>query len=529
MLAGCGGAGGAAKKADVGETAYDSGPLNVRALDDDTLQVVLNAPTPYFLYLTAFTTYYPVDKNVVEPNPEGWTLDPATFVSNGYFTVTEFSPSQRIVMEKNKNYWDKDNVLPNKITFNLIEDSNAIWNGYEAKSIDVAENVPVDVVKQHIANNDPQLHLVDGLGVNYVTFNTADENNPALKDPKVRQALTLAIDSQYLIDNIIGYGTPAAGIVPFGIVDADGGDFREEGGNYFDPLAVEANLEKAKALLAEAGYPDGIGADGKQLSFGYLTNPSSSNQLMAEALQSMWSKLGVQANIEQQEWATMLVSRQNGEFDTARGAWVMDFPDPVNMLDLFVTGNGNNDAQYSNPQFDALVDSAKKETDPAARMQMLHDAEDILFAEWVAAPINFRQESYFADPAITGIFKNIFSMNEFSKSSKDDLQIAIGPQPQTMDPAINSAADVASMLLNCFDGLTRITETGETVPALAESYDVSEDGLTYTFHLRKNLKWSDGTKLTANDFVYSWNRAVSPEAASPYEYMFSCVDGYPNA
>lgn len=180
---------------------------------------------------------------------------------------------------------------------------------------------------------------------------------------------------------------------------AEGSSFREVGGDYYDPTAGanEANLAKAKELLAEAGYPNGEGLP----TITYLYNEGTGHQQIGEALQQMWGQLGATVTLESQEWATFLNTRKNGDYQVARNGWLGDYNDPISFLDMWITGGGNNDAQWSNAEFDSLIKQIKSSGDAEARMEMMHQAEDIIFDELMLCPIYYYVDIYMA-PAEPG-------------------------------------------------------------------------------------------------------------------------------
>ncbi len=180
--------------------------------------------------------------------------------------------------------------------------------------------------------------------------------------------------------------------------------------------------------------------------------------------------------------------------------------------------------------YDAMIKQIKSETDYAKRTQLMHDAEDVLMANWCVLPIYYYNDIYMQKPYVSGLYANAFATKFFmygkmSNESKT-LRINLASEPDYLDPALNSSVDGACLAANSFSGLYTYNAEGKTVPACAEGYTVSADGLTYTVTLKKNLKWSDGSALTAADFEYSWKRATAPETAADYEYMFSGFDGY---
>lgn len=378
---------------------YADGKLNVTATDDKTLVVKLVAATPYFMELTAFPTFMPVRQDLVEQYGEAWAVDAKTYVGNGPYMMTEWVPSSHMLYVKNPNYWNVDKLGTPSIKFVLMDDNNAMLAGFEAGELMFIDDVPNNEIETLRSN--PGFNVESQLGTYYVSFNVTKK---PLDNPLVRKALTLAIDRDFICINIGKAGQiPAGGFVPLGISDANyAGEFRVDGGDYYKPDAAsfEANLAEAKAALAEAGYPDGKGFP----SMTYLYNTSTGHQAIGEALQNMWSKLGVTVKLESQEWATFLNSRKNGDYEIARNGWLCDYNDPMTMLDMWITGGGNNDAQWSNAEYDAFISGAKKEEDPVKRFKMMHDAEDLMFSTWLLAPIYYYTDIYMINPNMNGFF-----------------------------------------------------------------------------------------------------------------------------
>jgi len=380
---------------------YDEGKLNVVATDDKTLVVTLKAPTPYFLELTAFPTYYPVRQDIVEENADAWATQVDTYIGNGPYKMIEWVPGSHILYEKNKNYWNYKKLGPEKIKFVLMEDDVAILTAFQQEEILFADSMPNDEIDAW--RDKPEFNLQGQLGTYYVSFNVT---KPPLDNPLVRQALILAIDREWICKNIGKAGQqPAGAFVSTGLRDADPTkEFREVGGDYYDPTSAgyEANLQKAKELLAQAGYPDGKGLPTME----YLYNESTGHQAIGEALQDMWKKIGVNVTLVSQEWNTFLNTRKNGDYYIARNGWLSDYNDPISMLDMWVTGSGNNDAQWSNPEYDALIAKIKTTTDTEERFKLMHQAEDIIFREWMLCPIYYYVDIYLLNQKVEGFWSS---------------------------------------------------------------------------------------------------------------------------
>jgi len=380
---------------------FADGKLEVSAPDDKTVVVTLNAVTPYFLELTAFPTFSPVRQDIVEANADAWATNVETYIGNGPYVLTEWVPDSYMTYTKNANYWDVESLGPDTIKFVLMADDVAILNAFVNGDILFADSMPNDEITAW--ESKPEYHKAGQLGTYYVSFNI--EAAP-LDDALVREALTLAVDRDYIAVNIGKAGQiPAGAYVPVGLTDSDPAkQFRDVGGDYYDPSAegYAANLEQAKALLVEAGYPNGEGLP----SMEYLYNEGTGHQQIGEALQSMWAEIGVNVDLVSQEWATFLNSRKNGEYQIARNGWLADYNDPISFLDMWITDGGNNDAQWSNAEYDALISQIKASSDQAERMTLMHQAEDILFAEHVLCPIYYYVDIYLQSTTLEGVWSS---------------------------------------------------------------------------------------------------------------------------
>ena len=373
--------------------------LNVKASDDGkTLTIVLSYPCSYFDKMAAFATMSPVQQATVEANGDSWCTSADTFVSNGPYMITDWTPSERIVLTKNPNYvggWDNSKIVSDTITLLLLEDSSAAYAAYNSGEAVLIKDVPTDEIPSLTKAEDGGDFYVDTiLGTYYVSLNLQRD---AFKDAKVRKALSLAIDRDYVANTIMqGTYSAADSIVGPGIVD-ESGYFHDNGNAPYISADYEANLAEAKKLLEEAGYPNGEGYP----TIEYSTNDAGYHVPLAEYLQQAWGDLGITLTINKMEWSSFTPARRAGEYDVARNGWVMDYNDPSNMLDLFCSGNGNNDGKYSNPDFDAAID-ASKVADSAEHFAQLHKAEDILMEDMGCLPIAYYNDYWLQSPALKG-------------------------------------------------------------------------------------------------------------------------------
>ena len=381
--------------------AGDTDALNVKASDDGkTLTIVLSYPCSYFDKMAAFATMSPVQQATVEANGDSWCTSAETFVSNGPYMITEWTPSERIVLSKNPNYvggWDSSKIVSDSITLLLLEDSSASFAAYNSGEAVLIKDVPTDEIPSLTKAEDGGDFYVDTiLGTYYVSLNLQRD---AFKDAKVRKALSLAIDRDYVANTIMqGTYSTADSIVGPGIVD-ENGYFHDNGNAPYISADYEANMAEAKKLLEEAGYPNGEGYP----TIEYSTNDSGYHVPLAEYLQQVWGDLGITLTISKMEWSAFTAARRAGEYDVARNGWVMDYNDPSNMLDLFCTDNGNNDGKYSNPDFDAAID-ASRVADSAEHFAQLHKAEDILMEDTGCLPIAYYNDYWLQSSSLKGIW-----------------------------------------------------------------------------------------------------------------------------
>ena len=384
-----------------GNPTVDPNPeaLNVKASEDGkTLTIVLSYPCSYFDKMAAFATMSPVQQATVEANGDSWCTSADTFVSNGPYMITDWTPSERIVLTKNPNYvggWDSSKIVSDTITLLLLEDSSASFAAYNSGEAVLVKDVPTDEIPSLTKAEDGGDFYVDTiLGTYYVSLNLQRD---AFKDAKVRKALSLAIDRDYVANTIMqGTYSAADSIVGPGIVD-ESGYFHDNGNAPYISADYEANLAEAKKLLEEAGYPNGEGYP----TIEYSTNDAGYHVPLAEYLQQAWGDLGITLTINKMEWSSFTPARRAGEYDVARNGWVMDYNDPSNMLDLFCSGNGNNDGKYSNPDFDAAID-ASRVADSAEHFAQLHKAEDILMEDMGCLPIAYYNDYWLQSPTLKG-------------------------------------------------------------------------------------------------------------------------------
>ena len=382
-------------------TDPDWDALNVHASEDGkTLTVQLSYPCSYFDKLASFVATSPVQQATVEANGDAWCTEPDTYVCNGPYMITEWTPSERIVLSKNPYYvggWDSSKIVSDTITLLLLEDSSASYAAYNSGEAQLVKDVPTDEIPSLTrAEDGGDFYLDEIMGTYYISLN--DQEEP-FTDVRVRKALSLAIDRDYVANTIMqGIYTPATALVGPGIVDENG--YFMDNANGGEPYISDdyaANLEEAKSLLAEAGYPDGEGFP----TITYSANDAGYHIPVAEYLQQAWGDLGITVNIDKVEWASFLPLRRAGDYDISRNGWSMDYNDPSNMLELFTTNNGNNDGKYANPEFDQVIEDSRV-ADKTTHFEKLHEAEDILMNDAACIPVAYYNDFWLQSPSLKG-------------------------------------------------------------------------------------------------------------------------------
>lgn len=420
----------------------DDGSLAVEATDDYTLVVTLNNPCPYFLDLCAFATFYPVHQASVEAadpdgtNPGAWAQE-AGFVCNGAYTLESWSHDESMVYVKNPNYYDADNVTMDSLEFMLSADDTATYAAYNNGDLDFIDIIPAD--ETATAMQSDEFHVIDQLGTYYVGFNVNDsmfDGKTPEQAAEMREAISLLIDRQYIVDNIAQTGQIVAdSFIPAGMADGNGGEYKTSDVSYYDAATTGAgNVEEAMSLLEDAGYTftdngDGSYAISPALGFEYVINENTAHQQVAEAIQADLALVGIEVSIKTEDRNVFLDDRKNGNFGVAREGWVADYDDPSNMLEIFLSTSGNNDMQLgknatsSAPQnwdeYDALCEQIRTTADFASRVDLMHEAEDMLMDTWAVVPLYYYNDVYMQKSNVDGIYATVTGMKYFMYATKN--------------------------------------------------------------------------------------------------------------
>ena len=364
--------------------------LGVKAIDDNTFEVTLSEPVPYFYKLLVHPSVSPVPKAAVEKFGEKWT-QPANIVTNGAYKLKNWVVNERIVLERNTQYWDNDKTVINQVTYLPISSEVTDVNRYRSGEIDMTyNNMPIELF-QKLKKEIPNEVRVDPYLCTY--YYEINNQKAPFNDVRVRTALKLAMDRDIIVNKVKNQGDlPAYSYTP---PYTDGEKLVEP--EWFT-WSQEKRNEEAKKLLAEAGYT----AD-KPLTFDLLYNTSDLHKKLAIAVASIWKKnLGANVKLENQEWKTFLDTRHQGTFDVARAGWCADYNEPTSFLNTMLSDSSNNTAHYKSPEFDKLIADTLKVTDEAQRTELYAKAEQQLDKDSAIVPLYYYVNARLVKPWVGG-------------------------------------------------------------------------------------------------------------------------------
>lgn len=348
--------------------------LGVKALNAHTLQVTLSHAVPYFVKMLANSSVFPVYPPVVKKWGDKWT-QPQHIVSNGAYKLTKWVVNSRIVMVRNPDYWNNKKTVINKVTFLPVSNQVAAMNRFMAGEIDMTYEVPNEQFK-HLKKDYPQDLKVTGFLCNY--YYDFNNKKPPFNDARIRKALSYAIDRNIITKYVTGKGEKPL----YTFTPGSTAGFTAPKVAYGEMTQAQ-RLAKAKQLMAEAGY----GKGGKPLNVSILYNTSANHKKIALAVGQMWKQLGVHVTLENQEWKTFLNTRQNHQFTVARDSWCGDYNEASTFMTLMMTGNVQNNADYSDKAYDAIMNKALNTANDKKRNALYADAEKILAKDMPVAPV----------------------------------------------------------------------------------------------------------------------------------------------
>jgi len=380
----------------------DFSRVGVRAVDPGTLEIELERPTPYFLDLLAHESWWPVhpptilEHGAMTDRVSDWTR-PENFVGNGPFTLDEWQLNRRIAVSANPKYREAEQIRLRGIRFYPLS-GDTEERAFRAGYIHLSYSAPTHRADWYRRNRPDQIRFDTFLGTYYYAFNV---DRPPLDDRRVRRALALSIDREALTRHILRAGQkPARHFTPPGA-----------GRGYAPDARMPYDPERARRLLAEAGYPGGEGFPELTL----LYNTKDDHRTIAVAIQQMWrEELGVDISLVNQEWKVYLTSRQNGEFDIVRAGWIGDYNDPNTFLNLLSGDSGNNHTNWSHPRYNELIQKASETPDRQRRQAIFRQAESLLLREAPIVPIYFYVRSLLIDEAVRGWPPNLLDYHPYN-------------------------------------------------------------------------------------------------------------------
>lgn len=373
----------------------DFNQVGFHAPDDFTFVVNLENPAGYFLQMLNHQAWYPVHIPTIlkygafDEKSTRWTR-PGNLVGNGPFVLKAWKTEQEVEVDRSPTYWDAANVRLRAIHYMNTENIDGEERDFRAGLLHVTNEVPQEKIDVYKERAPELIQISPYLGVYFYKLNVT---NPILKDRRVRRALAMSVDRDSLVKNVTRGGQlPAHAFTP------------PNTNGYTCDTGIPMDIEGAKKLLAEAGYPDGKGLPPIDL----LINTSQNHRAIAEALQQMWSQnLHIDVRISNQEWKVYLDSVLKLDYCAARAGWIADYNDPYSFLGIMVTGGGNNETGFANPEYDKLIMQSSASTDKAARFACFQKAEAILLDEAPVVPLYYYTRVYLKQPSVKGWYANI--------------------------------------------------------------------------------------------------------------------------
>lgn len=411
----------------VKQVLLDFREVGIRALDDFTIEMQLEEPTPFWLELLNYHALLPMNQTCLETYGTPHWTKAENIVTNGPYRVAFRRIRDRVRLVKNEHYWDPDRAQLNVIDALAVSTQTSMFNLFATDKVDWITDVPAIVLRELIKTGaareelDPKPYL----GTYYYLLNT---NRKPLDDVRVRRALALALDREELTRTATGAGEiPAYSLVPLGIPDYTPEKFGEE------------NVQEAQRLLAEAGFPNGRGFPKLEILYNL---PPETHKTIAQLVRKQWEKnLGITVSTRNEEWGSYQSSIRQGEFDIARRAWIADYTDPNSHLDIMVTDGQNNNTGWTNAEYDRLIAAARAETNDEKRLELFHQAERILMDEVPVVPIYYYVDKNMVKKQFRGFYRNPLDQHPLSEIWIDesaDNVTKLAPSATT-DPPPKSA------------------------------------------------------------------------------------------
>ncbi|MCL2566733.1 MAG: peptide ABC transporter substrate-binding protein [Alphaproteobacteria bacterium] len=367
--------------------------LGVKAIDDKTLQITLEHPTSYFISMLHHYTFSPLPKHAVEKYGKEWSK-PGNMVSNGAYKLVEWKPQSYVKAARNEFYYNNANTKIDNVVYYTQEDRAAILKRFRSNEIDIADDFASDQYEWIAANLPGQYDVSPYMGIYYFAINMKDK---IMSNPKVREAINLAIDREFITSKVLKSGEiPATSFVPIGVKNYKPAEFS------FKNMSKEERIAKAKQLLLDAGYNEQ-----NPLSVEISYNTSENHKKVSIAVANMLKDIGINYTLTNKEVAVHYKDMQNGNFQIGRAGWIADYDDPASFLYIGETGVGNNYAKFSSKQYDDDFAKAKTLSSEAARNEFYKAAERILLDSAAYIPIYYYVSHNLVSNRIEGFIPNV--------------------------------------------------------------------------------------------------------------------------
>jgi oligopeptide transport system substrate-binding protein len=382
-------------------TSVDFSSVGVRVVDDRTLVLELEKPTPYFLDILGHQALFPVHPASTRKAGDPFARasgnsKPEDLVVNGAFAVERWEPDQRLILKKNPRYYGASGNRLERVVIYPISNAKVEESNFRTGQLHVTYELLPDRLDSYRRENPAAVRVDPLLDTFFIRFNIT---RPPFNDRRVRQAFARAIDREAIAKSVMrGSRIAAYHLTPPSM------------GGYTSSARVEADYERARQLLAESGFPGGKGFPRVEL----MMNTDSNNRPIFEAVQAMWRReLGVEVALTQLDDRVYLSNQQNLAYDLIRSRWVADYNDPTSFLDLFASNSGNNQTGWKNARYDELVDRASREASPGQRFQLLQEAEALLLEEAPMTPLFFGTRTYLISPQVKGWVPSVLGIRRY--------------------------------------------------------------------------------------------------------------------
>jgi len=405
--------------------------VGIRSLEDGAVfQVDLKAPTNWFVSLMAFYHFMPVPEVATTEGEGQWAKEPETSISNGPFTLTEYTVGEGLKLEKNEHYWNADEVGIDEINGSFIDLATTAYARYEADELDFIPDVPSAMIPGlRIASQE--FYIFPLLGTYYVNFNLSgcdiggprdlgDRDNEIFCNANLRKALALSLDRVGITDALAAGQVPAGGFISPGFSDHNGEDFYENSKDDSEIVVDDGAFDLAVTYFEDAAADLEMSVEALRAELEtkeYLYNTSDGHKQVAELMQGMWEEnLGFTIGLGNEEWALFQATRTDGNFDMSRGGWLTDFMDPSGMIGIFVQGNAYNDPDYNSPAFEAKITEAQEATTAEEHFVALYDAHAIFMEDMPVFPIYHYNDTLLVKGYVKGWSRSVLGSIDFSSA-----------------------------------------------------------------------------------------------------------------